>query len=97
MRLAPKSAQAANAMGLAELGAADIPAAISSFRKAVEWAPRGSYHMNLARAYLMDRKADEALRVLDEALRSAPRQPQTLALAATILVTKIVVERQKAK
>ena len=93
MRLAPKSAQAANAMGLAELGAGDIPAAISSFRKAVEWAPRGSYHMNLARAYLMDRKADEALRVLDEALRSAPRQPQTLALAATVALQARQLEK----
>jgi putative PEP-CTERM system TPR-repeat lipoprotein len=84
LRLSPKSASAANAMGLAELGAGDTPAAIARFKEAVELAPRGSYHMNLARAHLLDGKPDEALRVLDDALRVSARQPATLALAATI-------------
>ena len=84
LRLSPKSAAAANAMGLAEIGAGDVSAAVKSFKQAVEFAPRGNYQLNLARAYVVGRKPDEALRVLDDALKSSPRQPTTLALAATI-------------
>lgn len=82
LRLSPKNAAAANSKGLAELGAGDLAAAIASFRQAVEFAPRAGYHLNLARAFLLDRKPDDAVRVLDDALKISPREPTTLALAA---------------
>ena len=93
LRLSPKNAAAANTKGVAELGAGDLAGAIGSFRQAVEFAPRGGYHSNLARAYLMDRKPDEAIRTLDEALKISPRDPATLALAATVALQTAQLER----
>ena len=84
MRLSPNSAAAANALGLADLGAGNVKAAVDSFKQAVEFAPRGAYQGNLARAYLLDGKADEALRVLDAALAGAPKSPELLSFAATV-------------
>lgn len=83
-RLAPKSAAAANIRGFAELGAGDLPAAIASFRSAVELAPRAGYDLNLARALNAYRKPEEALQILDQSLRTSAGQPMTLAFAATV-------------
>lgn len=93
LRLSPKSAPASNAKGLAEIGAGDGAAAIESFSHAVELEPRGSYHLNLARAYVLDRRPAEALRVLDEALKVSPGQLQTLALAASIALQTGQIEK----
>jgi len=92
-KLSPRSAAAANALGLAALGTGDIAAAIASFRQAVEFAPSGRYHLNLARAYAVDRNTGAALAVLDDALRVSPGQPSTLALATTIALQAGHVEK----
>jgi putative PEP-CTERM system TPR-repeat lipoprotein len=93
LRLSPKSAAAANAKGIAELSAGAVPAAIASFKQAVEFSPRGGYQLNLARAYLVDRKPDEALRVVDDALKVSPKQPAMLALAATVALQANQLEK----
>jgi putative PEP-CTERM system TPR-repeat lipoprotein len=84
LRLSPRSAAAANAAGLAALGDGDVASAIASFKQAMQFAPRGGFHLNLARAYVVDGKPGDALRTLDEAVRSSGADPATLALAATI-------------
>jgi putative PEP-CTERM system TPR-repeat lipoprotein len=93
LRIDPNSAPAFNARGLAQLGAGDVAAGIASFRQAVEKAPKGGYQLNLARAYMLDRKPAEALSVLDEALKANPRQPMALALAMGIAVQSRDLER----
>lgn len=93
MKLAPRSAVAANAKGMAELGAGDATAAITSFKKAVDLAPRAGYQVNLARAYLLDRRPDDASRALDEAVKASPNQPAVLAVAATVAMQTNQLER----
>ena len=93
LRLAPKSAPAANVKGLAELGAGDTKAAVASFKQAVEFAPRGSYQLNLARAHFLAGDPDEAIRVMDAMLRTAQNEPGPLALAATLSLQAGQVER----
>jgi putative PEP-CTERM system TPR-repeat lipoprotein len=93
LRIDPNSAPAFNARGLAQLGAGDVAAGIASFRQAVEKAPKGGYQLNLARAYMLDRKPAEALSVLDETLKANPRQPMALALAMGIAVQSRDLER----
>jgi len=93
VRIDPGSAPAYNARGLVQVGAGEIADGIASFREAVAKAPQGGYQLNLARAYLLDRKPAEALSVLDETLKARPRQPVTLALAMSIAVQSRDLER----
>ncbi len=93
VRIDPNSAPAYNALGLVQVGQGDVPAGIASFREAVAKAPQGGYQLNLARAYLLDRQPKEALAVLDESLKSKPRQPVTLALAMSVAVQARDLER----
>ena len=93
LRIDPNSAPAFNARGLAELGAGDVAAGIGSFRQAVEKAPKGGYQLNLARAYVLDRKPAEALAVLDGSLKENPRQPVALALAMGVAAQSRDLER----
>ncbi len=93
VRVDPNSAPAYNARGLVQVGQGDISDGIASFREAVAKAPQGGYQLNLARAYVLDRKPAEALSVLDETLKARPRQPVTLALAMSIAVQSRDLER----
>ena len=56
-----------------------------AFRKAIQHSPRYvEAHNNLANLYVAQKKELEALRVLGDALKFAPTDPQTLLITARI-------------
>ena len=83
--LAPENSVALNLRGLARLGGGDLPGAIESFQSAISHAPRQPvYRLNLARAYALQRRPQDALDVIDEALAVVPDNSSALAIGAVV-------------
>ncbi len=79
----PDNAALANARGLTQMGLADAPGAMASFKQATTLAPTAyGFGLNLARAHLVNKDVDGALGVINDILKSEPKFVPALSLGA---------------
>ena len=93
-RESPDSAAVSNARGLVLVASRDLPGALESFQRANTLAPKvNAYALNLARAHLLNRDLDAALRVLDELLQGEPMPVPALVMAVASTLQAGQLER----